>query len=132
MLQGKLQPTVNVPGTCSTVSCTHEPEGKVAPAHVGSTFRRVVGTTLAAFDKELMSGLTGDMQPAVGRPASIEHSDHILQTLLEEAPDLAVLQFYAVNVFNNMSRVRVLDRVREVAAHLLICASGSRGNRQRC
>ena len=117
---GKLQPAVyDLLAHAQLSPARSGLKGNWSQLMCGSTLRRLIGTTWAVFDKELMSGLTGDMQFAVDGSAGIELQGLTLQTLLEEARDLAFLQFDAVSAFISMSRERVLDRVREVAPHLL-------------
>ena len=86
----------------------------------GFTFTRLIGTTLAAEKRELISALTGDTQFVVGRPAGFcAFRPHNADLAGRGPRSGSFLQFDAVSAFNNMSRERVLDRVREVVPHSL-------------
>lgn len=89
----------------------------------GATLRRLTASALCKFDKDFMSDATGEMQFAVGKTAGIEKLGFTLRALLEAYPELAVIQFDAVSAFNHISRERVLQRVRDVAPHLLAYAA---------
>ena len=84
-----------------------------------SMLRRFTVSALRRFDKSFMSDGIGEMQCAVGKTVGIERFGFALHTFLEDYPELAVIQFDAVSAFNNISRERVMQRVRDVAPHLL-------------
>ncbi len=89
----------------------------------GATPRRLTASALCSFDKQFLADVTGEAQFAIGKAAGVEKLGATLQALLEAFPELAVLQFVAVSAFNNLTRERVLQRVRDTAPRLLAYSS---------